>query len=168
MTAYNLCQNTCRLFHVLAKFAFTTSELKLVIDWILRYLEIRKPQWNPWQAWNSSDRLIWTVVQENCKKTCCKTFQRNLLLGSCRQYFPRDCLRKLKFISNLTKTPRYLYPLQISVFQKSHLPLKVIFKFDLFQKSLFCTTSASSRNLVLKAFPSGAGQYLWKGFTFLY
>ena len=101
-------------------------------------------------------------MHENCKKPAVKHSKEKLfylLLRRCRQYFPHDCLRKVKFIPNSTKIPRNLYILQILVFQKSHLPLKVTFKDDLFQKLLFCT-SASSRNLVLKAFSSAAGQYL--------
>ena len=80
MRAYNLCQNICRLFHVLAKFAFTTSELKLVIDWRLRSLEITKPQENAWQAWNSSDRLIWTAVHKKCKKPAVKHSKETTIL----------------------------------------------------------------------------------------
>ena len=61
-------------------------------------------------------------------------------------------LRKHFFISTSVQTTLNLNFLQILVFQKSHKPLKLIFrsaelreilKFDIFQKSLFCTFGKS-------------------------
>ena len=61
-----------------------------------------------------------------------------------------------------------------TVFQKTHLLFKLIFretqyqqrpKCDTFQKALFCTLP-SSANLELNAVPIAVRQYLWRRFTF--
>ena len=51
------------------------------------------------------------------------------------------------------------------IFKATHL--QKIPEHNIFQKNLFCTL-ASSMNLGLNAVPVTAGQYLWRGFTFIY